>query len=193
MIGVLPSYVVALLAASVIGIGNALVDVTAFTLIARMVPNEVLARVFGVLESVGALAVALGSLAAPALIGLLGLRGALVAVGAVAPVVCLLCWRRLRAIDGSVAVRTDDILLLRRVPMLRPLPVPVVESLAQGLRRTELGAGEVVFEAGEVGDSFYVVVRGRRGRARPRPGGPHDGRRARASERSPSSATPHGR
>ena len=55
VIGVLPSYVVALVAAGVIGIGNALVDVTAFTLIARMVPNDVLARVFGVLESLGAL------------------------------------------------------------------------------------------------------------------------------------------
>jgi MFS family permease len=160
VIGVLPSYGVALLAAGVIGIGNALVDVTAFTLIARMVPNQVLARVFGVLESVGALAVALGSIVAPLMIALLGVQGALVAVGAVAPVVCLLWWRRLTAIDGSVAVRTDDILLLRQVPMLRPLPVPVIESLAQGLRRTGLGAGEVVFEAGDIGDSFYVVIEG---------------------------------
>ena len=72
MIGLLPSYAVALLAAAVIGIGNALVDVTAFTLLARMVPNAVMARVFGVLESVGAFAVGLGSLAAPLLIGLLG-------------------------------------------------------------------------------------------------------------------------
>ena len=63
------------------------------------------------------------------------------AVGAVAPVVCLLWWRRLTAIDRSVAVRTDDILLLRRVPMLRPLPVPVIEQLARGARRTALRAG----------------------------------------------------
>ena len=94
------------------------------------------------------------------MIALLGVQGALVAVGAVAPVVCLLWWRRLTAIDRSVAVRTDDILLLRQVPMLRPLPVPVIESLAQGLRRTGLGAGEVVFEAGDIGDSFYVVIEG---------------------------------
>ena len=60
VIGLVPYYVVALLAAGVIGVGNALVDVTAFTLIARMVPNAVLARVFGVLESIGALAVGLG-------------------------------------------------------------------------------------------------------------------------------------
>ena len=58
--GVLPYDVVALLAAGVIGLSNSLVDVTAFTLIARMTPDAVLARVFGVLESLGALAVGLG-------------------------------------------------------------------------------------------------------------------------------------
>ena len=61
LMGLLPYYAVALLAAGVIGVGNALVDVTAFTLIARMTPDAVLARVFGVLESIGALAVGLGS------------------------------------------------------------------------------------------------------------------------------------
>jgi MFS family permease len=160
MIGLLPSHATALLGAAVIGIGNALVDVTAFTLIARMVPDAVLARVFGVLESMGALAVGCGSLVAPLLIGLLGARGALVAVGAVAPVVCLFWWRRLIAIDRSVAVRTDDILLLRQVPLLRPLPVPVIEHLAHGLHRSELGPGEALFDAGDTGDSFYVIADG---------------------------------
>jgi MFS family permease len=160
LIGLLPHYVVALLAAGVIGVGNALVDVTAFTLIARMVPNVVLARVFGVLESVGALAVGVGFIVAPGLIGLLGTKGALLTVGAIAPVVCLLFWRRLTTIDASVAVRTDDIMLLRRVPMLRPLPVPVIEQLAHSLHRTQLRPGDAVFEAGDTGDSFYVVAAG---------------------------------
>ena len=160
IMGVLPYDLVALLAAGVIGVGNALVDVTAFTLLARMAPNDVLARVFGVLESIGALAVGLGALAAPLLIALLGTKGGLVAVGIVAPVVCVVWWRRLTAIDRSVAVRTDDIRLLRRVPMLRPLPVPVLEQLAQGVARTELAPGAAVFEAGDCGDSFYIVAEG---------------------------------
>jgi CRP-like cAMP-binding protein len=83
-----------------------------------------------------------------------------VVIGAVAPVVCLLWWRRLTVIDSSLAVRTEDIMLLRQVPMLRPLPVPVIEHLALGLHRVELRAGEVVFEAGDPGDSFYVVADG---------------------------------
>jgi MFS family permease len=160
LIGLLPHYVVALLAAGVIGIGNALVDVTAFTLIARMVPNVVLGRVFGVLESVGALAVGIGSIVAPLLIGLVGAKGALLTVGAVAPIVCLLWWRRLTTIDASVAVRTAEIMLLRQVPMLRPLPVPVIEQLSHGLQCTALRPGEAVFEAGNTGDTFYVVAGG---------------------------------
>ena len=55
VIGVVPEYAVALAAAAVVGVGNAMVDVTAFTLVARMVPDAVLARVFGLLESLGAL------------------------------------------------------------------------------------------------------------------------------------------
>ncbi len=160
VVGLLPYYPVALLATAVIGISNAVVDVTAFTLIARMTPDAVLARVFGLLESIGALAVGIGSLVAPLLIGLLGTRGALVAVGAVAPIVCLLSWSRMTAIDRSVAVRTDDIDLLRQVPMLHPLPVPVLEHLARGLGRTAVGANETVFEAGTTGDAFFVVAAG---------------------------------
>ncbi len=109
IMGLLPYYAIALVAAGLIGIGNAMVDVTAFTLLARMVPNAVMARVFGLLESIGAFAAGLGSIIAPLLIGPLGVKGALLAVGLVAPVACLLWWRRFTAIDRTVAVRTDDI------------------------------------------------------------------------------------
>lgn len=160
LMGVLPYYVIALFAAGVIGVGNALVDVTAFTLLARMVPNAVMARVFGVLESLGALGAGLGSLLAPVLIAQFGAEGALVAVGTLAPIACLVWWRRLTLIDRSVAVRTDDIALLRQVAMLRPLPVPVLESLAQGTTHHELAAGRTVFTAGEIGNSYYVVAAG---------------------------------
>lgn len=158
--GIVPYYAVALLAAGVIGIGNSLVDVTAFTLIARMAPNAVLARVFGVLESLGAFAVAAGSVVAPVLIELVGSEAALVTIGLVAPVVCAAGWRRLTSIDHSLGVRSDDIRLLRRVPMLRPLPVPVIEQLALRVTHVEVPAEETVFEAGDVGDRFYVIARG---------------------------------
>ena len=161
VIGVVPEYAVALAAAAVVGFGNAMVDVTAFTLVARMVPDAVLARVFGLLESLGALGVGLGSLVAPLLVVTIGARAALVAVGLLAPVACVLLWWRATSVDRSVEVRTEAIDLFRRVPMLRPLPVTAIEQLAQNADRSEVPAGVAVFEAGETGDSFYVVEEGR--------------------------------
>ena len=160
VIGVVPEYAVALAAAAVVGVGNAMVDVTAFTLVARMVPDAVLARVFGLLESLGALGVGLGSLVAPLLVVTIGARAALVAVGLLAPVACVLFWWRATSVDRSVEVRTEAIDLFRRVPMLRPLPVTAIEQLAQNADRSEVPAGVAVFEAGETGDSFYVVEEG---------------------------------
>ena len=160
-IGVVPEYAVALAAAGVVGVGNAMVDVTAFTLVARMVPDAVLARVFGLLESLGALGVGLGSLVAPLLVVTIGTRAALVTVGLLAPVACVLFWWRATSVDRSVEVRTEAIDLFRRVPMLRPLPVTAIEQLAQNADRSEVPAGVAVFEAGETGDSFYVVEEGR--------------------------------
>ena len=160
VIGVVPEYAVALSAAAVVGVGNAMVDVTAFTLVARMVPDAVLARVFGLLESLGALGVGLGSLVAPLLVVTIGARAALVVVGLLAPVACVLFWWRATSVDRSVEVRTEAIDLFRRVPMLRPLPVTAIEQLAQNADRSEVPAGVAVFEAGETGDSFYVVEEG---------------------------------
>ncbi len=155
-----PWFVVALVAAGVIGIGNALVDVTAFTTMARLTPDPYLGRVFGLLESVGAIAVAAGGLVVPPLIALLGTSGSFFAVGVVAPVVVGVVWRRLRHTDETLTVRTEAIRLIREVPMLRPLPVPVLENIAGHLQRIELTAGETVFEAGDRGDQFYVVEDG---------------------------------
>jgi CRP-like cAMP-binding protein len=144
----------------VIGIGNALVDVGVFTLPARLVPEELLARVFGSFESLVALTVALGSLDTPLVIELVGVRGALVALGLVAPAASLLAWRRLRAIDASVSRRDDEIEVLKRVGMLRPLPMPAIENLAMHVGHSELAAGQDVFRQGEEGDSFYVIKQG---------------------------------
>ena len=91
----------------------------------------------------------------------IGARAALVAVGLLAPVACVLLWWRATSVDRSVEVRTEAIDLFRRVPMLRPLPVTAIEQLAQNADRSDVPAGVAVFEAGETGDSFYVVEEGR--------------------------------
>jgi CRP-like cAMP-binding protein len=68
---------------------------------------------------------------------------------------------RLVAPDAHLGVRADDIGVLRKVPMLRPLPVQVIEQLARNLGRVELPAGAGVFSAGDRGDRFFVIEHGR--------------------------------
>jgi hypothetical protein len=144
----------------VIGIGNAFVDVGLFTLPARLVPYDVLARVFGALETLVAATVALGSLVTPFVIGWIGLRGALSVLGLPAFVLAALAWRRLRAIDGSIVHRDREISMLRRVAMLSPLPMPTIDNLAAHVNNTRVAAGQEVFRQGDAGDNFYVIEEG---------------------------------
>ena len=158
--GLLPHEPAVLALMCVIGLGNALVDVGVFTLPTRLVPEEMLARVYGAFESLVALTVALGALITPPVIDLLGLRGALVALGLVAPAIVAVSWRRLRAIDASIAHRDAEISVLNGVGMLRPLPMAAIDSLAVHVGHTQLEPGEEVFHQGEHGDRFYVIEDG---------------------------------
>jgi hypothetical protein len=144
----------------VIGVGNALVDIGVFTLVGRLVPEAVLARVFGAFESVVALTVALGSLVTPFVIDLLGIRGALVALGLVAPVVVAIAWRGLRAIDASMEHRDAEIEVLKKVGLFRPLPLPAIDGLAVHVDHAEFGPGQEIFHQGDHGDRFYVIDTG---------------------------------
>jgi Cyclic nucleotide-binding domain len=141
----------------VIGIGNALVDIGLFTLLARLVPEELLGRAFGALESLIAFTVAVGSLIAPLTIHLLGLRGALLVLGLVAPVAVALAWPRLRPIDAAVVHRDAEIAILNRVGVLQPLPMPAIENLAVRAGHLLVTAGEDVVHQGDVADRFYVI------------------------------------
>jgi MFS family permease len=158
--GALPHAPVVVAAMAVIGVGNALVDVGLFTLVSRLVPEELLARVFGVLESLISLTVALGSFLTPPAIALFGVRGALAALGLVAPVVVALAWRQLRRIDAAIAHRDEEVEVLKQVPMLRPLPMPAIDLLALHVRHVACPAGADVVRQGDDGDLYYVIVEG---------------------------------
>jgi MFS family permease len=160
LIGVFPAELVALIMLAIVGAGNALVDLGYFTLFPRLMPDEVLARVFGALESLVALAVGLGSIITPLLIHLFGIRGALVAIGLMTPAIVAVAWSRLVKVDEGLGAQADVIERLREVTMLRPLPVSTIEHLARNVREESVEPGETVIEQGQVGESFYVIVAG---------------------------------
>jgi MFS family permease len=160
LIGVATGEMMALVLLAVVGVGNAIIDVPFFTLPVRLAEDALLARVFGVFESVVALGVGLGAIVTPSLITSLGLRGALVAVGLLLPVLATVSWRRLAVLDDRLEVRDTEIAVLRDVPMFRQLPVPSIEHVASRLRRRCFPLGTVLFEQGDPGDSFYVILAG---------------------------------
>ena len=160
LIGVWPHEAPALVLLAVLGVGNTLVDVAALTLLQRAAPDEVLARVFGVIESLLVAAVGLGAILAPLLVSVFGIRGALIATGALLPVLTALSWRRLVRIDADVTVPERELALLRGLPMFAPLPGPSLEHLAGSLRALRIHAGEEIVREGETGDRFYVIASG---------------------------------
>lgn len=160
LVGLLTGSWVAVAAFLVVGAANALVDVTGFTLLQRLVPDETLARVLALTEAVFSLALALGSLAVPLLVSWLGGAGALVVTGCLLPLAVAARWAGLRETDADIGVRRDRIALLRRVGVLRLLPVPAVEGLARRVRRVPVPADADVFREGDPGDDFYVVESG---------------------------------
>lgn len=154
-----PSPWTAAVALAVVGIGNSITDVAALTILQRTVSDDVLGRVLGVLEGVLLACLGIGALLVPLLVEASGARTALLVTGALLPAVTLLAAPRLRAIDRAAAV-PGGTSLLRRVPLLAPLPEPTLERLAASLAEVRLPAGATVLRSGEPGDRFYVVESG---------------------------------
>lgn len=152
---------VAVLLFAVIGIGNTLVDVSGMTLMQRSADEAVLARVFGVLESLILGTLAIGALVAPLLVSLLGPRGALIAAGAFLPALLVLTLPALRRVDDAARVPTEPLALLRSLPLFAPLPPTVLERLASAVVELHVAAMAEAVTQGAAGDRFYVIRSGR--------------------------------
>ncbi|HWM74068.1 MAG TPA: MFS transporter, partial [Nocardioides sp.] len=160
LIGVFPQQVAALALLACVGVGNSLIDLGGFTLMARLAADEVLARVFGVLESLVALSIGVGAIVASLVVDEAGVRPALVTIGLLCPVLAVASWRRLRGMDRSIGVRDHDIDMLQAVAMLNVLPLPAIEQLARGLEPVEVPAGHDVVQQGDVGEHYFVIESG---------------------------------
>jgi CRP-like cAMP-binding protein len=153
--------VVAIALLAVVGVANAIVDVSAFTLLPWIVPDELMGRVFASFEALLTMSVAAGSLVTPGLIALFGVRGALVAAGLLGPLAALLAFVRLRNLDARLQVAGDTVSVMQRVAMLTPLPLATITQLAAHASNETASPGSVVIQEGTAGDDFYVIADGR--------------------------------
>jgi CRP-like cAMP-binding protein len=160
LIGAVPDEAPAIVLLGAVGIGNALIDVAGFTLLARLTDEAVLARMFAGFEAILTLGAAVGSLVTPLVVELAGVRLALVAIGLLAPLAVLARRAALRRLDVHMRVRDTDIETLRAIRMLGALPVATIEQLAGALEHAEVEPGHTIFRQGDRGDYFYVLREG---------------------------------
>jgi MFS family permease len=131
------------------------------TLLQRLVPDAVTARVFGVLEGLMMLGMALGSVAIGLVIQAFGVPLGLVAAGLIVPVVLAAAWRELDLLDHDARLPDPEALaLIRGLPIFGPLSARAIERILAGLSSLETSAGRVVIRQGEPGDAFYVIAEG---------------------------------
>ena len=178
VIGLVPNTSSSFVALFTIGVGNAILDVSGFTLIQRLGADRNLGRVFGVLFSLGIAMGGLGALVAPVLVTALGLRPVLILVGAFLPALALVLLPRLRTIDDHSEPLPELLSLISNIALLAPLPPTMLEKLAARCSSAEMPAGCVIVTEGDEGELFYAIVEGhvevRRGGITQRTLGPGD-------------------
>jgi hypothetical protein len=142
------------------GAGRTVLDVSGRTILQRIVPAQVHGRVFGILEGLAMLGLALGSMSVPAIVGLAGAPGALIVIGGVLIVVAVTAVTVLGGVDRVPPAPGLELDLLRSSPIFSMLSAPVLEGLARSLVRRPVNSGEVVVREGEPGDRFYLIAAG---------------------------------
>jgi MFS family permease len=161
LLGFWPEFALALVLLAIVGAGNSLMDVAGFTLVQRAVPDDVLARVFGVIQMVWLLTLGLGALFAPVLVDAIGIETALIVTGAFLVVLVALFFPKLSRIDAEAAApRADELRVLASVPIFSPLPGASLEHLSGRLVPLRLEPGTVIVREGDPGDRFYIVAEG---------------------------------
>ena len=145
---------------AVVGIGATIVDVSSVTLLQRNLSRELLPHALGFLQTSFAVALGVGTVAAPVFVSVLGLKQAIAVTGAGVSLLAAARWPALHRLDDRRFAPPALTALLDPIPIFAPLPDAVLEHLATLLRPVSVAAGGVVFAQGDNGDAFYVIERG---------------------------------
>ena len=104
---------------AVLGFGDSVAGVSGMTLVQRTVADEVMARVFGVIQMLNLASMGIGAALAPVLIAAFGLEWALVITGAFLPILVLVTRPWLSRIDAAAqAPQADELRILDLDPDL---------------------------------------------------------------------------
>ena len=115
LIAAFPNTGAAVVAMTLLGIGNPLVDVPCFTILQRAVPQAILGRAFGALSLIWLSSIGIGAIVVPLLLHVMSLRATLIVVGAFVPVLVVIFWRALFDIDAKAVAPAGDLIELLRL------------------------------------------------------------------------------
>jgi MFS family permease len=155
-----PAAALAYLALVIVGAGNAVVDVSGFTLVTGLAGPGRAGKALGALEFAALAGLATGSLLTPLLLHAAGVRGALAVLGGGLVVLALAHAARFWRLDRAMPAPGPEAGLLYHLPMFAPLPLAVTDLLAAEAEPRRFPAGAVVMREGEVGDRFYLITDG---------------------------------
>jgi MFS family permease len=155
---------IALLATAAGGAGFVACEVVGETTLARVVPQDVLGRVLGVMAGVSVAALLTGAVVAPLLIGWTSLTTSLIVLGAAAVAVVLAARVALSGLDAlsrtRAAALASRIAVIERLPVVAGAPRPALEQLAGASQVITLPAGVDVVVEGAPAHAFYAVIDG---------------------------------
>ena len=159
-LGLVGNFALALGAMALASGGALLLEITATTLLQRIVPDHVRGRTIGTMDTASVVAYALGAFIVPILAAaqptaVLVSLGVIMAVSGLIGVVLL----------GKFAVQTptlDPIIRqLSDVQMFAGLPPARMEVALRAATLRKMSAGEQIIRQGEAADNFYVIADGR--------------------------------
>lgn len=160
VIGLVANPFAAVVMLVIVGLSNALLDVTGFTLLQRFSPNAARVGVMGALDSMAAGGLVLGSLAASAVLAWLGIQAALMLAGLVLPLAAVLIRRSLQRGETRVDDHAEQARLLQADPLFVPLSLSVIEELAATMRPVAFEADQYLIREGEPGNDYLIVAEG---------------------------------
>lgn len=157
-----PLFDLALALVAAWGVGMAVSDVAASSILYRLIKTPLLPRVTGTIESTKLALEGLGGFLAPVIASTIGIRAALLIAAFPLPLIVLGGWKTLHRVDATAGERAVLLEMLHRVPCLQSLDMISLDSLSSHIRPMLVAdAGVDIVRQGDPGDRFYIVAEGK--------------------------------
>ncbi|HEX8940202.1 MAG TPA: cyclic nucleotide-binding domain-containing protein [Candidatus Limnocylindrales bacterium] len=143
------------------GVSGAALEVAGWGLLQRALPAATRSSGLAVYAAGGEAGLGLGAVVAPLLIEGFGVQGSFLVCAVWLAATAAILAPGLISFRRELAARTSVVVALRRVPLLAPLSLHIVEELGSAAEPREYGPGELLMREGASGDRFHAITEGK--------------------------------